>query len=42
VSVAAIGRPPWLEAVVEVVGVRELSVAAALADYADQAARREG
>ena len=34
VSVAAKGRPPWLEAVIDVVGVRELGVAAALADYA--------
>lgn len=34
VSVAAKGRPPWLEAVIEVVGVRELGIAAALADYA--------
>lgn len=34
VSVAAKGRPPWLEAVIDVVGVRELDVPAALADYA--------
>ena len=34
VTVAAKGRPPWLEAVIDVVGVRELGVAAALADYA--------
>ena len=38
VTVAARGRPPWLEAVVEVVGVRELGVAPALADYAGLAA----
>lgn len=34
VSIAAKGRPPWLEAAAEVVGVRELEVVAALADYA--------
>ena len=38
VSVAAKGRPPWLEAVIDVVGVRELGVAPALADYARLAA----
>lgn len=34
VSVAAIGRPPWLEAVVEVIGARVATAAEALADYA--------
>lgn len=40
VSVAAIGRPPWLEAAAGVVGVRELGVSAALGDYAGAPARR--
>jgi pimeloyl-ACP methyl ester carboxylesterase len=39
VSVAAMGRPPWLEAVVDVLGVRQLGTAAALADYAGHATR---
>jgi pimeloyl-ACP methyl ester carboxylesterase len=39
ISVAAIGRPPWLEAATEVVGVRELATAASLADYAALATR---
>jgi pimeloyl-ACP methyl ester carboxylesterase len=34
VSVAAVGRPPWLEAVVEVIGARVLAAPKALADYA--------
>jgi pimeloyl-ACP methyl ester carboxylesterase len=38
VSVAAIGRPPWLEAVVEVIGVRVTTAAQALADHAEVAA----
>ena len=42
VSVAAKGRPPWLEAVIDVVGVRELGVAAALADYASLGAPAGG
>jgi pimeloyl-ACP methyl ester carboxylesterase len=37
VTVAAMGRPPWLEAVVDVVGVRQLGTTAALADYARHA-----
>ena len=37
VTVAAMGRPPWLEAVVDVVGIRQAGTAAALADYARHA-----
>ena len=37
VTVAAMGRPPWLEAVVDVVGIRQAGTAAALADYARDA-----
>jgi hypothetical protein len=38
VSVAAVGRPPWLDAVVDVIGARVIGVAEALADYARAAA----
>ncbi len=42
ISVAAKGRPPWLEAAADVVGVRVLDVAAALADYAGLAPTGNG
>ena len=42
ITVAALGRPPWLEAVVDVVGVRQSGTTAALEDYARLATTANG